>query len=122
MRTLDWRVSRRLTTNAGASRTSTPRLPSFFVTSQAVASVDVVGGRRPHELDERKHRNRVEEVHPDDALGMLQRRRHLADRERRRVRDEQALLGDDVLERGEDLAASTSISSNTASITRSQPA
>ena len=32
-------MRRRLTTNAGASLTRTPRLPSFFVTSQAVASV-----------------------------------------------------------------------------------
>ena len=47
MRTDDWRVSSRLTTKAGASLTSTPRLPSFFVTSQAVASVtsSVAGAR-----------------------------------------------------------------------------
>ena len=40
---------------------------------------DVVGGRRAHELDEREHRDGVEEVHPDDALGVLQPRRHLGD-------------------------------------------
>ena len=104
MRTDDWRVRSRLTTKAGASLTSTPRLPSFFVTSQAVASVDVVGGRRAHELDEREHRDRVEEVHADDALRMPQLGCHLGDRQRRGVRDEQALLRDDLLERGEHLA------------------
>ena len=103
IRTEDWRVRRRLTTNAGASLTRTPRLPSFFVTSQAVASVDVVGGRGADELDEREHGDGVEEVHPDDTLRMLEVRRHLGDRERRGVRDEQALLRDDLLERAEDL-------------------
>ena len=44
--TVDWRVSIRLTTKAGASSTSTPRLPSLRVTSQAVDERDVVGRRR----------------------------------------------------------------------------
>ena len=52
---------------------------------------DVVGQRRANELDEREHGDRVEEVHPDDALGMLEVGAHLRDRERRRVRREHAL-------------------------------
>ena len=76
---------------------------SFFVTAQAVASDDVVGLRRAHELDEREHRDRVEEVHADDALGVLEVGAHLGDRERRRVRGEDALGRDDPLELGEDL-------------------
>ena len=98
-------MRRRLTTNAGASLTRTPRLPSFFVTSQAVASVTSSVASRTDELDEREHRDRIEEVHPDDALRVLEVRRHLRDRERRGVGDEQALRRDDLLERGEDLSA-----------------
>ena len=64
---------------------------------------DVVGQRRAHELDEREHRDRVEEVHPHDALRVLEVGAHLRDRERRGVRREQALRRDDALELGEDL-------------------
>ena len=103
MSTVDWRVSIRLTTNAGASFTSTGRLPSL--------RGDVPGGRerrivrrgRPHHLDEREDGDRVEEVQPDDPLGMLEPLGHRRDREGRGVRDEQALGRDDPLERPEDL-------------------
>ena len=42
-------------------------------------------------------------MHPDHAFGMIEARRHLGDRKRRRVRDEQALVRDDGFERAEDL-------------------
>ena len=104
IRTVDWRVSIRLTTNAGASFTSTPRLPSFRVTSQAVASVTSSVAGVADDLDEGQHRDGVEEVEADDPLGVLEALAHRGDRERGRVRHEQALGGDDRLERAEDLA------------------
>ena len=61
------RVSTLLTTNPGASWTSTARLPSRDVASHAVASVRVVGRGRADQLDERQHGDGVEEVHADDA-------------------------------------------------------
>ena len=122
MRTLDWRVSRRLTTNAGASVTSTPRLPSFFVTSQAVASVDVVGRGRAHDLDEREHRDRIEEVHARRRAPGGARRAAISATES----DEVFVTSRHSSETTSSSAAKTScltaISSNTASITRSQPA
>ena len=39
---------------------------------------DVVGRRGADELDEREDGDGVEEVHADDALGVLEVRRHLA--------------------------------------------
>ncbi len=63
----------------------------------------VVRLRRAHELDEREHRDGVEEVHPDDALRVLELGPHLGDGERGRVRREDALRGDDLLELREDL-------------------
>ena len=96
-------------------------LRSFFVTAQTVASDASSVVRRARELDEREHGDRVEEVHPDDALGVLELRSHLGDGQRRRVRREHALGRDDALERREDLLLDA-ISSKTASSTRSQPA
>ena len=63
----------------------------------------VVRVRRPRELDERQDRDRVEEVHPDDALGVLELGAHLGHRERRRIRREDALGRDDSLELREHL-------------------
>ena len=64
---------------------------------------DVVGQRRAYELDEREHRDRVEEVHPDDTLRVLEVGAHLRHRQRRGVRREQAFGRDHALELGEDL-------------------
>ena len=73
------------------------------MTAHAVASDASSVCGRARELDEREHRDRVEEVHADDALRMLEVGAHLGDGERRRVRREDALGRDDALELGEDL-------------------
>ena len=97
------RLRIRFTTNAGASRTSTPRLRELPGHVPRGCEGDVVGQRRAHELDEGEDRDRVEEVHPHDALRVLEVGAHLRDRERGRVRREHALGRDDPLELGEDL-------------------
>jgi hypothetical protein len=58
-------------------------------------AVDDLGRRhRPgDDLDERHQRHGVEEMHPDDALGMLGGRRDLRDRQRAGVRGEDRLGG-----------------------------
>ena len=84
--TLVMRVSTRLTTKPGASARRR---------RACAASADVPRGRErlvrrlvvPDDLDERQHRDRVEEVQAD-ALGTSDA--HLRDRERRRVRREHA--------------------------------
>ena len=122
MSTVDWRVSRRLTTNAGASRTRTPRLPSFFVTSQAVASVTSSVGRCADELDEREHRDRIEEVHPDDALRDVRGRAAISATDSDDVFVTSRHSSETTLSSAPKTSCLTAISSNTASITRSQPA
>ena len=101
--TVDWRVSMRLTTNAGASSHEHAALAELPRDVPRGRERRVVGRRRPHDLDERQHGDRVEEVQADDALGVREARRHRGDRERRRVRHEQALGRDDLLERAEHL-------------------
>ena len=59
---------------------------------------------RADDLDERKQRRRIEEVHADDALGMLGRLGDLADGDRRGVRGEDRLRRDEPVELGEGLA------------------
>ena len=76
---------------------------SFLVTAQTVASDTSSVDGRASELDERQHRDRVEEVHADDALRMFEVSAHLRHRERGRVGREDALGGHDALELGEDL-------------------
>ena len=76
---------------------------SFLVTAQTVASDPSSVDGRASELDERQHRDRVEEVHADDALRMFEVGAHLRHRERGRVGREDALGGHDALELGEDL-------------------
>ena len=56
-----------------------------------------------HQLDERQHGDRVEEVHADEALGLREAGAHLRHRQRRRVRGEDASSADDALELAEDL-------------------
>ena len=121
IRTDDCRVSRRLTTKAGASLTSTPRLPSFFVTSQAVASVDVVGRLRADELDEGEHGDGVEEMHPDDALRDVEDRPPSRATEREEVFVTSRHSAETTSSSAPKTSCLTAISSNTASITRSQP-
>ena len=62
-----------------------------------------VGELRAHDLHERQHRGGIEEVHPDDARWMRGRGGDLGDGESRRVRGQDRLLGDDSVERGEQL-------------------
>ena len=83
---------------------------------------DVVGRGRADQLDERQHRDRVEEVHADEPLGVVEPGAHRGHGERRRVRGEDAVGRDDALDLARRPACLTSISSNTASSTRSQPA
>ena len=65
---------------------------------------DVVrGDDGPDDLDELEDRRRVEEVHADDALGRARRRGDLGDRQRRGVRREDGVGGDDQVEPAEDL-------------------
>ena len=88
------RVSSRLTTNAGASWTSTGVLPRLRVVSYAVASGFVGRVRRADELDERHERDGVEEVHADVGA-------HLRHGQRRRVRREHAVRPHDLAKLGE---------------------
>ena len=120
MRTRRLRVSSRLTTKPGASLTTTPRLPSFFVTSQAVASVASSVASAPDELDERQHGDGVEEVHPDDALRMLEPGA-IAATESDDVFVTRRHSGETTSSSAPKTCCLTAISSKTASITRSQP-
>ena len=63
----------------------------------------VVGLGRADDLDERHQRDRVEEVHPDEALRVLEVLAHRGHRECRRVRGEHALVRDHSLELAEHL-------------------
>ena len=67
------------------------------------AERDLVRLGRVDDLDERHHRDRVEEVEADQALGVLQLRADLVDRERRGVGGEDRVVGDVLLDLGEDL-------------------
>jgi hypothetical protein len=65
---------------------------------------DIVGGDdSANNLDELHHRRRVEEVHPQDPRGLLRGDGKLGDREGRGVGGEDRVVGDDRIERGEDL-------------------
>ena len=98
-----WRPRSRLTTNPGASRTSTPRLRSFPVTSHAVASVtSFVCGVRTSSTSGSTATG-LKKCMPDDALRVLEVGAHLRHGERRRVRRQDRLRRDDPLELGEDL-------------------
>ena len=63
----------------------------------------VVGPLGPHDLQQRHHRDRVEEVEPDHPLGVRQVGRHRGDRQRRGVGGQHALGRDDLLQLGPDL-------------------
>jgi len=54
-----------------------------------------------HDLDQAHHRCRVEEVHPDDALGVGRRGGDRGHEERRGVGREHAVRDDDARELGE---------------------
>jgi hypothetical protein len=58
---------------------------------------------RADDLDERQERRRVEEVHPDHALGVLGRLGDRVDRDRGRVRGEDRVRCDEPVELGEHL-------------------
>ena len=60
--------------------------------------------RCTHDLNQRQDRRRVEEVHPDDALGSCRGLRDLGDRQRRRVRCEHGVLPVDPVELSEHFA------------------
>ena len=90
-------MSSRLTTNAGASFTSTADFFSARPTANAVASVASSVVLAAHDLEQRQHRDRVEEVEADHPLGMVEVAGHLGDRERRRVRGEHRLRPHDAL-------------------------
>ena len=64
------RVSSRLTTKAGASVTSTADFFSVLATANAVARVASSVRCAADDLEQRQHRDRVEEVEADHPLGM----------------------------------------------------
>ena len=96
-------MSSRLTTNAGASATSTQLFFSDLPTAKAVASVasSVCSARTTSSSGQDRHR--VEEVQADDPLRVLELRRHLGHRQRRGVGGQHALGRDDRLDLGEHL-------------------
>ena len=65
------RVSSRLTTNAGASLTSTQVFFSVLADGERGGQRRVVGALAADDLQQRQHRDRVEEVEADDPLGVL---------------------------------------------------
>ena len=69
----------------------------------AVRERRVIGVRRLHDLDQRHDRDRGEEVEAHEALGVRELRADLLDRERRGVRGEDGLGGDELLDLGEDV-------------------
>ena len=68
-----------------------PSVPS--ANSCAFCSVVLGGHDRAHDLDQRQHRHRVEEVQADHALGVPGLGAELHDRHRRRVRGEELGVG-----------------------------
>ena len=97
------RTSSRLTTKPGTVRDEDGRLAQLGRDGEP-------GGQRLerralglHDLDQRHRGHGVEEVQPDDALGVLQVGRHRGDRQRGGVRREDRRRGDDGLQLGEHL-------------------
>ncbi len=97
----------RLTTNPGVSFVMTAFFLSVGRGDHRGAERLIVGLRRLHDLDERHHRDRVEEVEADEALRMLQLRADRVDRQRRRVRGEHGRLRDVLLDIGEHVLLDT---------------
>ena len=65
----------------------------------------LLGGHdRAHDLDEREHRHRVEEVHAEHAVGLRGVGGQLHDRHRRGVGGEEVGVGQDLVELEEQLA------------------
>ena len=110
-------MSIRLTMKPGRSAETMSFLPSASVSSRMAASVASVVAGAADQLDERHHRHRAEEVHPDEALAASRRDRRgeRVDRDRAGVRGEdrgcgrervelapERLLDVDVLEHGLD--------------------
>ena len=96
-------ISTRLTTNPGVSEQSigvfpsaTPNARAATATGAAVRSARTISTSGISGAG-------IEEVHPDRAFRQLQHRRDLGHGQRRRVRREDRLVGDDVLERPEEL-------------------
>ena len=73
------------------SATSTTRRPIASAAARATATDSGDGVDARDDLDEPHDRRRVEEVHPDDALGRARRRADRGDRHRRGVRREDGL-------------------------------
>ena len=92
-----------LTTKPARSATSTASLPQRSAKASAGLIGVVAGRERPHDLDQRHHRRRVEEVDAAHLVGALGRHRQLDDRQRRRVGGEDRRRLDDLLELGEQL-------------------
>ena len=115
------RVSSRLTTNAGASLTSTQDFFSGLPTANAVASVASSVSLGADDLQQRHHRDRVEEVEADHPLGVLQLRAiSVTDSDEVLVASTQS--GRTTASTSANTCCLTAISSNTASITKSASA
>ena len=72
------------------------RLPIASPSSRVRASAASEDSSAGDHLDQLHHRRRVEEVHPHDALRALGGPRDRRDRDRRRVRRQHAVAGDDL--------------------------
>jgi hypothetical protein len=89
--------------NPALSPTTTGFLSSLLGQGLDVAE-DVVGGDDGADhLDERHDGRRVEEVHAQHARGLLGGHGDLGDRQRGGVGGEDGVVGDDLVEGGEDL-------------------
>ena len=97
------RPSSRLTMNDGLSLTRMLVFFSALPVANAVASVASSVALAVDDLEQRHHRDRVEEVEADDPLGVLEVGGHLGDRQRGGVGGQHALGRDHGLDVGEDL-------------------
>ena len=98
-------ISSALTTNPARSCESMHFLPSVS-SANARTSLDGLGlgHDRRHELDQRQHRHRVEEVHAEHAPRVLGLGAELHDRHRRRVGRQELRVGQQLVEPPEDVA------------------
>ena len=107
MRTADSRygISSALTTKPARSCESMHCLPSVSsANSRARVGRLVRGHDRVHDLHERQHRHRVEEVQPDHLVRLRRAGAELHDRHRRGVRGEELRVGQQLVEPLEQIA------------------
>ena len=98
-------ISSALTTKPARSCESMHCLPSVPSANWCARVDGLLGGHdRAHDLDEREHRHRVEEVHAEHAVGLRGVGAELHDRHRRGVGGEELGVGQELVEPEEQLA------------------